>query len=80
MSILGEKGYNYKTKESVQMDVGVQFDDNVMKFLNPYDANELVDFNPGYLAGFFADTYDENINKITDNSKKIAGKRIYNKQ
>ena len=44
--------------ESVPNDAATRFDDVIMNAIEPFDYNELVDFNPSYLAGFLSEKYD----------------------
>jgi len=42
----------------VPVDASTKMNDTMMDALEPFDLNQMTDFNPGYLAGFFADRYD----------------------
>lgn len=44
--------------EKVPADGSSQMPDDLMESLEPYDYNDLVDFQTAYLAGFLADKYD----------------------
>ncbi|MBP5245262.1 MAG: hypothetical protein J6036_02260 [Clostridia bacterium] len=43
----------------IPVDASVKMDNDLMDAVEPYDYSELVDFNPAYLSGFFADRFDE---------------------
>ena len=44
--------------EKVPVDASVKMDNDLMDSIEPFDYNELVDFNSGYLAGYLADRFD----------------------
>ena len=44
--------------ESVPNDAATRFDDTIMNAIEPFNYNELVDFNSSYLAGFLSEKYD----------------------
>lgn len=49
----------FDTKDMpVTLDASKRLNDNVSLVLNPFPVVEAVDFDPGYLSGFFADRYD----------------------
>lgn len=60
--------------DNVPVDGSSKIDDEFMQSIEPFDFKEAVDFNSGYLAGYFADKYDENSNT----SEKKANTRIKN--
>ena len=56
-------------------DASSSFYDNISEALAPYDAKELVNFEPSFLSGFYADTADvgeevylEDVKTLADNS------------
>lgn len=51
-------------------DAGKQFDDLIMENIQPFDMDNFVPFNPGYLAGFYADTLNDDQNEIYEKSKQ----------
>lgn len=55
--------------ESVPNDAATRFDDNIMNAIEPFDYNELIDFNPGYLAGFLSEKYDVESKDAYNNAK-----------
>lgn len=58
----------------IPVDGSKRFDDNIMNTIEPFDYNELIDYNHAYLSGFLAEKYDfENEEAI-----KIADKRAIN--
>lgn len=59
---------------NVPVDGSSKIDDEFMHSIEPFDFNEAVAFNSGYLAGYFADKYDEN-SKVSENK---ANSRIRN--
>lgn len=44
--------------EGIPYDASSCFDDTISDMLMPFDKKKLVDFHPGYLAGFYADRAD----------------------
>ena len=44
--------------DRVPVDGSQKMEDQLMESIEPYDCNELVEFNAGYLAGYAADRYD----------------------
>jgi len=44
--------------EKVPVDASVKMDNDLMDSIEPFNYNELVDFNSGYLAGYLADRFD----------------------
>ena len=44
----------------VPVDGSKQFDDAIMNTIEPFDYNELVDYNHAYLSGFISEKYDVN--------------------
>ncbi|MDQ0361328.1 hypothetical protein [Breznakia pachnodae] len=46
--------------ETVPVDASLALEDETMALLEPYDYNELVDFEVAYLIGNYAEKYDEN--------------------
>lgn len=52
--------------QKVPADASVKMDDETMDCLEPYHYAELKDFNPKYLAGFQAEKYGEDADKLLD--------------
>lgn len=78
-----ENDYVETSHYLVSMDAGMDFvkvpvdgsemiDDDLMQALEPYDYNDLVEFDPKYLSGFMAERFDES----PDESLPKAEKRI----
>jgi DNA-directed RNA polymerase subunit RPC12/RpoP len=55
----------------VPVDGSKKFDDAIMNTIEPFDYNELVDYNHAYLSGFLAEKYDV----LSDEALEIAFKR-----
>jgi DNA-directed RNA polymerase subunit RPC12/RpoP len=47
----------------IPVDASVKMDNDLMDAIEPYDYSDLVDFDPAYLSGFFADRFDEDPEK-----------------
>lgn len=43
---------------NIPIDASRKMDDNIMESIEPFNFDQLVDFNPAYLSGFYADKYD----------------------
>ena len=57
------------TFESVPNDAATRFDDTIMNAIEPFDYQELVNFNPSYLAGFLSEKYDVESAEAYKNAK-----------
>ncbi|MCR4908760.1 MAG: hypothetical protein K5985_08000 [Lachnospiraceae bacterium] len=64
------------TAFKVVEDASSGFDDEIARQIAPYQEKELVDFNPAYLAGFFADTADVEGEVYEDLAKLNAEDRM----
>lgn len=53
-------------------DASTHFDDNLMDSLEPFDFNELVDYNPTYLTDYLVEKYDIESNETLDRAKTKA--------
>lgn len=58
--------------ESIPADGLKKLDNNLMNALEPYDYSKLSDFNPAYMAGFYAEEYDEDKDKTIVYAKERA--------
>ncbi len=63
----GSVGFDY-----IPVDSSKKMDDNYMEGIEPFDFKELVPFEPMYMAGYFADKFDEDV----DESGARATKRV----
>ncbi len=52
---------DFEEKALVSIDASSNLDDSLMESLKPFNYNELVDFNPAYLAGFQAELPSESV-------------------
>lgn len=50
--------------ENIPTDGSVRLDDNLLKWIEPYDYNEMKEYNPAYMSGFLAEQTDEDENKM----------------
>lgn len=57
--------------EKYPTDALKRLNDDLMDSIIPYNYKELMKFNPGYMAGFYAETYDED-------SEEAQNKALYN--
>ena len=53
-------------------DASTHFDDNLMDSLEPFNFNELVDYNPTYLTDYLVEKYDIESNETLDRAKTKA--------
>ncbi len=51
--------------EKVPADGSTKMPDDLMESIEPFDFSKMVDFQPGYLAGYMADKYDVNAQQST---------------
>ncbi len=71
--------------KNVPVDASKKMDDNMMDSLEPFNFNEAVPFETGYLSGYSADKYDETSKdlenrvkqRINDGSVETVGKMVY---
>lgn len=69
--------YNVERGGSVSLnniptDGSSRFDDALMNSIQPFNFDNLVSYNHGYLAGFFAERYDTDIEKIKEIAEGYA--------
>ncbi len=55
--------------EKIPTDASKKMEDNYMDGLEPYNYNELVEFAPQYMAGFFADKFDVSVEDCAERAK-----------
>ncbi|MBQ8218212.1 MAG: hypothetical protein IJZ79_02810 [Bacilli bacterium] len=48
----------------IPTDGSVRLDDNLLKCVEPYDYNDIKDYNPAYMSGFLAEQTDESKEKL----------------
>ena len=82
----GKKVYteNYKCRgwldaryQGIFYDASAAFDDHFSWQIAPFDAHSLVDFNPAYLSGFYADLGDVDYHVYDDNATRIARDKVF---
>ena len=49
---------------NIPVDGSSRFSNDIMNTLEPFDYNEMVDYNHAYLSGFYAERYDEEGEKL----------------
>lgn len=54
----------------VPVDASIKLDDKLMDTLDPYSIEKFVDYNPAYMAGFFAEQFDENKEATVERGKE----------
>ena len=55
--------------DKVPVDASIKMEDNFMDGIEPFDYSEIKDFSPMYLAGYYADKYDVNVEDCTNRIK-----------
>ena len=55
--------------EKIPVDASSKMLDNFMDGLEPYDYTELCDFSPTFMAGFFADKFDVDVDECADRAR-----------
>lgn len=63
--------------KSLPVDGSVKMNDELMESLEPFDLSQGTDFDMGYLAGYFADSYDMNQEECSVRFKKRAERTAY---
>jgi DNA-directed RNA polymerase subunit RPC12/RpoP len=63
----------YMTFEKIPADGSKKLDDDFLDSVEPFDYDDMVDFNMSYLSGFFADKYDVPKSEIIDRIRQRAG-------
>lgn len=58
--------------ERILADGSSHFDDDLMDSLEPFDFNDLVEYNHAYLSGFLAEKYDIDSNKAIERAQERA--------
>ncbi|MCM1058236.1 MAG: hypothetical protein NC517_11605 [Firmicutes bacterium] len=77
----GDTQYTETSYYAVVRDMDINFDkipvdaseampDNVMDLMEPYDYSQLVDFDPEYMSGFYAEKYNMTANVVEDRARK----------
>lgn len=54
----------------IPVDASVQMPDDVMDLVEPYDYNQLKDFIPEYMSGFYAEKYNMLSDEVEERAKK----------
>ena len=58
--------------KKIPVDGSLRFDNDIMNSIEPYNYNELVEFNHSYLSGFYAEKYDVDSNTASYDALKRA--------
>lgn len=56
----------------IPQDASASFDDEISAQISPFNKDDMVEFNPAYMAGFFADTADVDADVYTDKAIAMA--------
>ena len=54
----------------IPVDASVQMPDDVMDLVEPFDYKQMIDFNPEYMSGFYAEKYNMLSDAVEDRAKK----------
>ncbi|MBQ9360387.1 MAG: hypothetical protein IJT96_05055 [Lachnospiraceae bacterium] len=60
------------TKIPIPQDASASFDDEIAAQIAPFNKEDMKDFNPAYLAGFFADTADVDADVYSEKAMVMA--------
>ncbi len=63
--------------QGIFYDASSAFDDHYSFQIAPFDSHSLVDFNPAYLSGFYADMGDVSYRVYEDNVLKMAENKVF---
>ena len=55
--------------KKIPVDGSTRFDNDIMNTIEPFNYNELIDYNHAYLSGFFAEKYDTEGEEVFNESK-----------
>ena len=58
----------------IPTDASAKFPDDIMDSIEPYDYNDLTDFNSSYIAGFLSEKYDQSLEELSERAEKRARK------
>ena len=77
-------GKNYKCRgwldaqyQGIFYDASSAFDDHFSWQIAPFDSHSLIDFNPAYLSGFYADMGDVGYRVYEDNVLKMSENKVF---
>lgn len=62
----------YMEFDKILVDGSSRFDDDLMDSIEPFDYNDLVDYNHAYLSGFLAEKYDVDSDKAIERAQTRA--------
>ena len=76
--------YNYYTEADtgyggVVFDASSSFSDNLSQAISPFDTNQLAEFTPSYLSGFYADTSDVDAEVYDSEAVELTTRDLFNK-
>lgn len=60
--------------QKLPVDASWQMDDGVMDLMEPYQYQELMDFEPEYMSGFLAEVYNQTAQELSPRAEQKAGK------
>ncbi len=63
--------------QGITHDASSEFSDDISESLAPYNVREMQRFNPAYLSGFYADTYDVSSRVYDQDAAGLAGRISY---
>lgn len=64
------------TFENIPVDGSKHFDNAIMNSIEPFEYNELKDFNYSYLSGFYAEKYDQKHDEVIDEGERRAKRSV----
>ena len=64
--------------KGLSYDASSSFDDHFSEQIAPYDAHAMIDFNPAYLSGFYADLQDVSYHTYEAEAIRFGQKQILN--
>ena len=75
-SMLSDGQMSYKR---IPVDGSTHFDNDIMNAIEPFDYNELIEYNHAYLSGFLAEKYDVDKDNAIEDANSRAHKSTTNK-
>ena len=65
--------------KGIAYDASSAFDDNISESIAPYEKEEMKEFTPSFLFGFYANTEDVDRKKYEKSAKELATEAVYEK-
>ena len=74
----GTNSYRRGDYKGLSYDASSSFDDHFSEQIAPYDAHAMIDFNPAFLSGFYADLQDVSYHVYEEDAIRFGQKQVLN--